>query len=169
MAAGVAALMSACSNASRDDDPTGNWTASAPQSVTEKVDGATSAVKTISFDFTAPAKGEAGDVTYTADYDVTATYPTDSVPTTVTYKATASVKGTWTKEADEHDDYLISFDRNTLTVSGVDAPELGPVTDEFLNSLATFTNIEDVDVSKDGTHMTFEAGHPDVKYQFVKK
>lgn len=167
---GVAAALTACSKVgNNDDNPTGNWTSAAPVSVTQNVADATSATKSVSFDFNAPANGEAGVVTYSADYDVTATIPTDSVPQTVTYKVTASVKGTWVQDTDDHDDYLLTFDKNTLSVSGTDAPELGPVTDEFLNSLAQFTTIEDVEVSKDGTHMTFETNNPEVKYHFVKK
>lgn len=156
----------------RDDDPTGNWTAAAPESVTATVDGAKSAMRTLSFDFKAPVNGEAGQFTMTADYDVTATAPSDSDSTAVTdiaYKATATINGTWTQDADDHDDYILAFDTNTLSVSGVDAPELGPVTDNFLGSLATFSAIEDVEVSKDATHMSFETAKPEVKYSFVKK
>lgn len=163
---GVAALFAACGHNVNDDDPTGNWTSAAPISVTAGVDGAKSATKALTFDFTKPESGDTGNLTLTADYDVTAPAANDS---TVSYKVTASIKGTWTQDVDDHDDYLLTFDKNSLSVSGTDAPELGPVTDEFLNSLASFTTIEDVEVSKDGTHLTFEAGHPDVKYHLVKK
>lgn len=166
---GMAAALSACGNHHNDDNPTGRWTSAAPVSVTAGVADASSATKSMTFDFNAPAAGSDGEVTLTADYDVTASVPTDSVPVQVTYKVTASVKGTWTQDADDHDDYLLTFDKNSLNVNGTDAPELGPVTDEFLNSLAGFTTIEDVEVSKDGTHMTFETNNPDVKYHFVRK
>lgn len=160
-------LLAACGTqkAHNDDDPTGNWTASAPVSVTTSALSATSATKTLSIDFSAPTEGTEGNVTLTALYDVVAS--TDSVP--ATYSVTASIKGTWTQDIDDHDDYLLSFDTNTLAVNGENAPELGPVTDDFLNSLAQFTTIEDVEVSKDGTHMTFETKNPEVKYHFVKK
>lgn len=164
---GLAAAFTACSSRN-DENPTGSWTAAAPQSVTEKVADATTAVKTVSIEFAAPTSDAPGEVTLTSDYDVTAVSATDSTQT-ATYKAVATVKGTWTREGDSHDDYVLAFDLNTLSVTGVDAPILGPVTDEFLSSLANFTTIEDVEVSKDGTHLTFEAGHPDVKYQFVRK
>lgn len=163
---GAAAMFTACSGHD-DDNPTGSWSAAAPQSVTQTVAGATSATRTLSFEFNAPESDAPGLVTLTADYDVS--IPTDSVSGLSKYSVTATIKGTWTKEADSHDDYLLNFDTNTLEVNGTDAPELGPVTDDFLNSLGTFTTIEDVEVSNDGTHMTFEAGHPDVKYHFVRK
>lgn len=165
---GVAAtaIFAACGTQAHDDDnPTGSWTASAPESVTASVPGASTASKTLSFDFVAPTEGTDGQVTLVALYDVTA--PTDSVP--ASYTVTASIKGTWTQDSDDHDDYLLTFDTNTLAVSGADAPELGPVTDDFLNSLAQYTTIEDVEVSKDGTHMTFEVGKPEVKLHFIKK
>lgn len=164
---GVAALLTACGNSKTDDDnPTGSWTSAAPESVTAGVSGATSASKTLSFDFNAPVNNAEGELTLSSDYDVTAKAANDS---TVNYKVAASIKGTWVQDGDDHDDYLLTFDKNSLTVSGTDAPELGPVTDEFLNSLSTFSTIEDVEVSKDGTHMTFETKNPEVKYHFVKK
>lgn len=163
---GLAAVMTACST-QKDDDPTGSWVSSAPQTVTADVEGSSSATKTISFDFLAPVSDNPGDVTYTADYNVTV--PGDSTSESISYQVTASIKGTWSQDVDDHDDYVLAFDTNTLNVTGTNAPELGPVTDEFLKSVATFTSIEDVEVSKDGTHMKFETEHPDVKYQFVKK
>lgn len=165
---GLAAMFTAC-DSNKDENPSGSWTSAAPVSVTQGVAEAKSASKTMTFDFTATDSKTAGDVVVTADYDVTSPVVTDSVTTDATYKVTASIKGTWTQEKGEDDDYLLSFDTNTLSVSGTDAPELGPVTDEFLTSLTTFTSIEDVEVSKDGTHMTFETKHPEVKYHFVKK
>lgn len=166
MALGLAMAATSCDSDKKSENPVGSWTAGAPESVTASVDGATSATRTISFDF-----AEDGTVTYTADYDVTApTYTEDGTEATpVSYKVTASVKGTYKLEPREDDDYIVAFDTNTLSVNGTDAPELGPVTDSFISSMAQFTSIEDVKVSKDGTAMTFEAGHPDVKYSFVKK
>lgn len=166
----VAALFTACSAHHETEDPTGTWTSAAPISVTKGVADATTATKTLTIDFAAPVGDAAGELTYTADYDVTAPYVTDEGTTeSRSYKVTASIKGTWAQEKGEHDDYLLTFDQNTLTVNGTDAPELGPVTDEFMTSLTTFTSIEDVEVSNDGTHMSFETDHPDVTYHFVKK
>lgn len=162
---GLTAALAACGHHD-DDDPTGSWSSAAPISVTQGVDGAKSATKTITIDFNAPTAGE-GSMTFTADYDVTLPAANDSVPSA--YKVTATVNGTWAKDSESHDDYLLTFDKNSLNVSGTDAPELGPVTDEFLNSLGNFSVIEDVEVSKDGQHMTFETGKPEVKYHFVRK
>lgn len=103
----------------------------------------------------------------TADYEVT--MPSDSIAEGISYKVTASIDGTWTRDTDDDDDYLLAFDKNSLSVAGTDAPELGPVTDAFMNSLQQYTMIEDVEVSKDGTHLTFETKSPEVKYHFVKK
>lgn len=160
-ALGLALAFAACGS-HHDDNPTGSWKVSAPQSVTEKVADAKSAVKTISLDFNAPAEGADGTFVYSADYDVTGV--NDS-----TYTVSAKINGTWAQDTDDHDDYLLSFDRNSLNVSGTDAPGLGAVTDEFLNSLSTFTTIEDVEVSDDGTHLTFETKNPKTEYHFVKK
>lgn len=162
-AMGLAAVMTACDH-HKDADLTGSWTSAAPQSVTQSVAGATSATKTLSFDFTAPDQ-----MTMTAEYDVTVPEVTDSVTNSHSYQVTASVKGTYTLAKGEKDDYMLSFDTNTLSVSGTNAPELGPVTDDFLSSLAAFTKIEDVEVSKDATHLSFETDKPDVTYTFVKK
>lgn len=162
MAMGLALAFAACGSHHNDDNPTGSWKASAPASVTDKVADAKSAVKTVAIDFNAPTDGAAGTLVYSADYDVTDV--NDS-----TYTVTAKINGTWSQDTDDHDDYLLSFDRNSLSVAGNGAPGLGAVTDEFLNSLSAFSTIEDVEVSKDGTHLTFETKSPEVKYHFIKK
>lgn len=159
-------MLTACGE-SENENPTGSWTSSAPQTVTTAIAGATTATKTVSVDFIAPTTGATGDLVFTADYDVT--LPADSAGVASSYKVTASIKGTWAQDGDDKDDYVLTFDRNTLTVNGTDAPELGPVTDEFLSSLAAFTTIEDVKVNKDGSTLSFETEKPDVNYTFVKK
>lgn len=165
---GAAALLAACSQHS-DENPTGSWTSAAPETVTQSIGGATSATRSLSFDFKAPTGDTAGEVVMTADYDVTVPFVTDSTTNSRSYQVTASVRGTWTQEKGEHDDYLLAFDKNSIDVQGVNAPELGPVTDDFISSLSRFASIEDVEVSKDGSHMTFETDKPDVTYHFVKK
>lgn len=168
MALGVAGVMTACSSYN-DDDPTGSWTSSAPESVTEAVAGAKTATVVTSIDFNKPVGDADGMLTLVADYDVTAPVVTDSATTDVAYKVVATIKGTWAQDGDDHDDYLLTFDKNTLSVEGTDAPELGPVTDAFLNSLSKFSVIEDVEVSKDKKHLTFETKNPEVKYHYVSK
>lgn len=165
---GLAAIMTACGNHA-DKDLSGSWTSAAPINVTKTVAGATSATKTLAVDFTAPTGDAAGEVTLTADYDVTAPVVTDSVTESRSYKVTASVRGTYSRVKGEDDEYLLTFDKNTVDVQGTDAPELGPVTDDFISSLDPLTSIEDVEISKDGNHLTFDTDHPDVHYHFVKK
>lgn len=164
---GVAASFSACGH--HGESPVGNWTSATPESVTQSVTGAKQATRTLTLDFSAPANGADGAVTMTADYDVTAAVA-DSVANNGKYTVKAIVKGTWTQSKDDDDDdYLLTFDKNSISVSGVDAPELGPVTDAFINTLSTFSTVEDVEVSKDKKHMTFETKNPEVKYHFVSK
>lgn len=159
------AMAGACSDSA---DITGKWVSAAPVSVTTEVADARSAVSTLTFDFNKPTDGGLGELTLTADYDVTATNPTDSLGTTQ-YKAVATIKGTWVRDEDDSDDYLLSFDRNSLSVDGTNAPALGPVTDAFLNMVGRFTAIEDVELTKDGSHLSFETENPDTKYVFLKK
>lgn len=160
---GIATSMVSCS--SDKASLVGNWTSSAPEVVTESIYDASSALRTTTIDFQAPEGNAAGIVTLTSVYDVTKAVA-DS--TGSSYQVTATIQGTYSLEANEDDDYLISFDKNSLAVNGVDAPELGVVTDNFLSSLQAYTKIEDVKVSKDGKNLTFEAGKPEVNYYFVK-
>lgn len=160
-ALGFAALFTACDN-KENENPTGSWQTAAPESV--QVAEASTASKTTDITFTAPQGDRPGDVTLTSNYELTGT---DSLATAYTIQATIS--GSWTAESGEDDDYILTFDRNTLKVSGTDAPVLGPVTDDFIASLAKYTKIEDVKVSKDSKQLKFEAGNPEVKYLFVAK
>lgn len=166
-AIGLTAVFTAC-DSQKDETPTGSWESAAPVSVTAGVAGASSASKTMTITFVAPQGDAPGVVTVTADYDVALPASADSTAAS-SYKATATIKGTWARDGKEHDDYLLTFDRNSLAVNGVDAPELGPVTDEFLQSVSALASIEDVEVSKDGARMKFETDHPDVTYNFVRK
>lgn len=170
MMAGLVLGLASCES-TKNENPEGRWTSPAPKSVTESVVGATSATEILTFDFATPVNGAPGVVTLTGDYDITmpkATETTDSVAAPTSYKVTATIKGTWMQSVDDKDEYLLTFDRNSLSVSGVDAPELGPVTDVFLKQLPAFTAIEDVEVSKDGQSMKFETKNPDVDYHFVQ-
>lgn len=166
LAFGMLAGLASC-DSHKDESPVGKWTSSAPEVVTANVAGASSATQTLSIEFVAPVSDEkSGDVIVSADYDVKGESATDSVGT---YTATATIKGTWSQDLGEHDEYLLTFDKNTLSVSGVDAPGLGAVTDAFLGTISKFTKLDDVEVSKDGSHLKFETKHPEVKYQFVKE
>lgn len=167
LALGVAAIVASCSD-DKKTDPVGSWTSAAPESVTAKIADAGAATKTLTLDFGTPVAGQPCELTFTADYDVTGAAATDSVADGK-YKVVATIKGTWQQDVDDQDDFLLTFDRNSLSVSGTDAPVLGPITDDFLSSLAKFTTIEDVEVSKDATRLSFETKSPEVKYNFVKK
>lgn len=163
---GIAAMFAACG--SNDDSPVGKWESATPESITKSIDGAVAASKTTTLDFSAPKENGEGDVVLTSNYDVTVPFVTDSATNSSNYQVTATIKGTWTKEGDSHDDYLLSFDKNSLSVNGTNAPELGGVTDEFINSLNKYASIEDVEVSNNGTRLSFESGKPEVKFNFVK-
>lgn len=160
---GIGAVFTACAD-KQNESPVGSWQSAAPESVTGKIADAASASKTLAFTFEAPKGDSDGVVTLTANYDLVST---DSVASP--YTVTASIKGTWKAESVNDDDYILAFDRNSLTVTGTDAPILGPVTDDFISSLAPFTKIEDVKVSKDGKQLKFETDKPEVDYIFVAK
>lgn len=164
---GFGAMLTSCDYHS-DDNPEGRWTSAAPQSVTLANADSTRLMKTISMDFSARENDKPGVVTLTAEYSKVATNATDSV-SSKPYSVTATIQGTYTLANDEHDEYLLTFDKNSLSVKGTDAPELGPVTDDFLSSIATYTSIDDVEVTKDGANLQFETSSPKVKHLFVKK
>lgn len=164
----IATAFTACTQ-SKEENPTGKWVASAPQTVTSDIYGSTSANKVTTIEFQTPVDKQPGVVIYTADYDVTVPYITDSVANTKSYLVTATIKGSYVQDKHDDDEYLLSFDKNTLTVSGTNAPELGPVTNEFLNSITPLTAIEDVKVNKERTHLTFETKSPEIKFVYVAK
>ncbi|MDE6340797.1 MAG: hypothetical protein K2K93_00625 [Muribaculaceae bacterium] len=52
---------------------------------------------------------------------------------------------------------------------GVDAPDgLGAVTATFMGSLAQYSKIEDVKVTKDGSVLSFELDNPDRTVSFAR-
>lgn len=164
-AAVVAFALAGC--AGDENKLIGEWQTAVPKSVKEKVADATYATQSLTIKFGQGEDVTTGPVELTSEYDMTA--PADSAGNAANYKVTAKISGTWTRDVDDQDDYLLAFDKNSLKVEGKDAPELGPVTDLFLNSLARFSTIDDVEVSKDGKSMSFEIENPDATIQFVKK
>lgn len=148
-----AAAVSSCSTKS-SDSIIGTWSAAAPEAVVPAIDGASSATALTTFEFKAGSDKASGPVKLIKDYTVT--LPADSVGKTESYTVNASIEGTWTCSDKECEDYTLSFDQNSLSVNGVGAPELGPVTSSFMSSLAQYTAIEDMEVSNDGKVMTFE-------------
>lgn len=161
----AAVLLPSCSK--DNSSLMGEWQSAAPVSVKEAVADATSASQTLTINFQAGKAVQEGSLEFTSEYDMTA--PADSTGAVKSYKVIAKVSGTWALESGEDDDYILTFDRNSLSVTGQDAPELGPTTDLFLSQLARYSKIEDVKVAKDGKTMSFELDHPDVTLQFVKK
>ncbi|MDE6649228.1 MAG: hypothetical protein K2K45_04795 [Muribaculaceae bacterium] len=160
-----AAALSSCSE--EKNAMIGTWTSSTPENVVPAIEGSQAATAVTTFEFSEGAEKSNGPVKMTTDYTVTAS---DSVGNPVTYTVKASVEGKWTREEKGDDDYFISFDQNTLDVAGVDAPDgLGAVTANFLGSLAQYSKIEDVDVTKDGSVLSFELDNPDRKVSFTKK
>ncbi len=160
-----AAALSSCSE--ENNKMIGTWTSSNPEVVVPAIEGTTSATAITTFEFSEGTDKSNGPVKMTKDYTVTAP---DSVGNAVNYTVKASVEGKWTREEKGDDEYYLSFDQNTLDVAGVDAPDgLGAVTANFLGSLAQYSKIEDVDVTKDGTILSFELESTDAKVSFVKK
>lgn len=160
-----AAALSSCSE--ENNAMIGTWTSSAPEVVVPAIEGTTSATTVTTFEFSEGTEKSNGPVKMTTDYTVTAP---DSVGNAINYTVKASVEGKWTREEKGDDDYFLSFDQNTLDVAGVDAPDgLGAVTANFLGSLAQYSKIEDVEVTKDGSTLSFELDNPDRKVSFTKK
>ncbi len=156
--------MTSCSESNADF--LGSWTSANPAAVVPAIDGSVSATEVTTFDFSAGTDKASGPVKLTKDYTVT--LPADSLGNAQTYTVKASIEGTWTRADKDDDDYIISFDTNSLDVAGVDAPELGPVTANFLGTIGDFTKIEDVKVNKENTILKFETDHPDRDYTFTK-
>ena len=160
-----AAALSSCSE--ENNAMIGTWTSSTPENVVPAIEGSQAATAVTTFEFSEGAEKSNGPVKMTTDYTVTVK---DSVGNPVNYTVKASVEGKWTREEKGDDDYFISFDQNTLDVAGVDAPDgLGAVTANFLGSLAQYSKIEDVEVTKDGSVLSFELDNPDRKVSFTKK
>ena len=170
LAVGAALLFGAAAISSCSEDKNeflGTWTSSAPETVVPAIEGSTSATAVTTFEFSQGSDKSNGPVKMTTDYVITAP---DSVGNAINYTVKASVEGKWTREDKDNDDYFISFDQNTLDVAAVDGPDgLGAVTSTFLGSLSQYSKIDDVEVTKDGTGLSFELNGPDRKVSFTKK
>ncbi|MDE6017842.1 MAG: hypothetical protein K2G85_03390 [Muribaculaceae bacterium] len=173
LAVGAALLFGAAALSSCSEDKNemiGTWTSSTPEVVIPVIEGTNSATAVTTFEFSEGSEKSNGPVKMTTDYTVTAP---DSVGNPINYTVKASVEGKWVREEKGDDDYYLSFDQNTLDVAAVDAPDgLGAVTSSFLGSLAQYQKIEDVEVTDDGSVLSFEldnqvANH-DKKVSFTK-
>ncbi len=157
MVLGIVALAS-CSD---DNKMIGSWENSTPVAVFPVIEGTVSATETSTFDFAAGADSKSGPVKLTTVYQMT--LPADSTGVAPMSTVNATIDGTWTRDDDDDDDFFISFDKNSLSVNAVSAPSLGPVTAAFLAGLSKYSKIDDVEVNKEGSVLTFE-DTADTKY-----
>lgn len=147
---GTAALAS-CSN---DNKLIGKWETSTPAAVFPTIPGTVSSTATTTIEFSKGTDSKSGPVKLTTIYEMT--LPSDSTAMAPVSTVNATINGTWTRDDKDDDDYFLSFDQNSLSVNAISAPELGPVTQVFLSSLARYTRIDDVEVNKANTVLTFE-------------
>ena len=139
----------------------GAWETTAPQPVVPTISGTISSTQTTTIEFAKGTDSKSGPMKLTTIYEMT--LPGDSTATAPLSTVNATISGTWTREDGDDDDYILAFDKNSLSVNAVSAPELGPVTEEFLSSISRFSTLEDVEVNKEKTIMTFE-DQRDTKY-----
>lgn len=155
-------IIASCSH---ENKMIGKWETSAPSAVFPAIQGTVSASETSTFDFKEGKDSKSGPVKLTSVY--TLILPADSAGVSAQSTVNASIDGTWTREDKDDDDYYISFDKNSLSVDAVGAPELGPVTATFLSSITKYSKLEDVEVNKEKTILTFEDAL-DTKYVFSR-
>ena len=147
---GAASVIS-CSG---DNKMIGKWESSSPASVFPTIPGTVSSTSMTTIEFIKGADSKSGPVKLTTVYEMT--LPADSTGVSTVSTVNASIDGTWTRDEKNDDGYYISFDKNSLSVNAINAPELGPVTDTFMRSLARYTQIDDVEVNKAKNILTFE-------------
>lgn len=145
------AIFASCSH---DNNMIGKWETSAPSTVFPAIQGTVSSSETTTIDFKEGSDSKSGPVKLTSVY--TLILPADSTGVSAQSTVNATIDGTWTRDDNDDEDYYISFDKNSLSVDAVGAPELGPVTAAFLSSITKFSKIEDVEVNKEKTILTFE-------------
>lgn len=146
-----AAAFSSCSGG---DEMIGTWESSTPSQVFPTISGTVSATASTTIEFIKGDTHKSGPVKLTTIYEMT--LPPDSTGVSALSTVNASIQGTWTRDDRDEDDFILTFDKNTLSVNAISAPELGPVTDTFMSSLSRYTQIDDVEVNKDKTILKFE-------------
>ena len=147
-----AATFASCS--SDNDRMIGKWETATPTTVFPTIPGTVSSTATTTIEFSKGTDSKSGPVKLTTIYEMT--LPSDSTAMAPVSTVNASINGTWTRDDKDDDDFFLSFDQNSLSVNAISAPELGPVTQVFLSSLARYTRIDDVEVNKANTVLTFE-------------
>lgn len=162
------ALLAAASFASCSDSNniTGTWETNTPSPVVPAIEGTVSAIQTTTFEFGKGDSKNTGPLKLTTVYEMS--LPSDSVSEGGVSTVNATIEGTWTRDENDDDDYILAFDKNSLSVNAISAPELGPVTQTFLAGLSRFSKIEDVEISKSAGVLTFE-DHADAKYVLSRK
>lgn len=158
---GIATLAS-CSDS---DKMFGVWETSNPSAVTPTLEETVSTIEVTTIEFIKGSDKKSGPVKLTSRYELT--LPADSTGLTHNSTVSATIGGTWIREDDSDDEFFLTFDRNSLDVSAISAPELGPVTERFLQNLSKFSKIDDLEVNKDKTMMTFE-NSANQKYVFKR-
>lgn len=132
----------------------GTWKSSVPARVFPTIPGTVSSTSTTTIEFMKGDNSKSGPVKLTTVYEMT--LPPDSTGVSALSTVNATVSGKWTINEKDDDDYYLTFDKNSLSVNAISAPELGPVTETFLSSLVRYTSIDDVEVNKEKTILKFE-------------
>lgn len=181
------ALLSSCGN--KKADFIGEWKAVKPVAVTSEITGAESATEEITLVFSETKGNTAGKVEMTGRFKVSMALPSDStaVSVPVTFTADARCDGSWTPDGDDYDDLLLAFDYEAIAVT-VDTTSLAAggklsaehlsstaelckmkVENAFRSTLARYSVLDDVEVSKDRTSMDFELKNPKEKVYFTRR
>ena len=151
----------------------GNWQSAAPSDAARWFPGAANASSQQTFRFADNQSKDGGVFTYSSDYSVTESAEQH-------YNATASVSGSWTYDVDDDDDLLLTFDMKSLRMdleSPSSSDSIGMrmmenarhrVEQAMMSEVGRYTVIEDIEVSRDKSSMTFETKNPEEKHHFRK-
>lgn len=179
-AVAAAALLASCSGTPRF---LGEWTSSAPMPMQDVIPAASRATAVYTIDFSRGTARDSGPLLLSASID--ATQPVTGGTVTqqayeVSVAASAAVSGTWTRHDD--DELLLSFDLSTLDVTvdpagvtfsrdmltGMQQPAVdslsataaaaweAQITAAMRDRLATFSTLDDVEVTADRNILRFE-------------
>ena len=167
--AAVAAGALTVTSCSEKTDFTGEWVKGTPANVTDAFQRSKLATSTTKIMFERNPSSTDGNVTLTADYDITP--PASDTTAQTVVKGTATVTGTWSFDVDDENDLLLSYDMSTVSVSMADSSASAykdQVSQAFMRELTQYSVLEDVEVSKDGKTMTVELQSPERKVVFRK-
>lgn len=191
LVSGAALFMVSCSDEARF---VGAWSGISPVDMSVKMPDVVRATSVVSVDFALNQHKTGGPVEISGKLDVVKSLPGDSASSGAHYElsipATASVRGVWTYDIDDDDDLLVNLDMSTLKVAvdreGVrwigNAPAVMPdslaavtaaacereLAHAAYTDFSRFTVIDDVDVDKTGSKMSFEIHSPEAEIYFVK-